>query len=40
MNDRQKLTLTNSLALVARQQNDYSSARVLYRKARELAIER
>ncbi|TMN86563.1 hypothetical protein CWB72_19400 [Pseudoalteromonas phenolica] len=39
-NDRQKLTLTNSLALVARQQNDYSSARVLYRKARELAIER
>lgn len=40
MNDRQKLTLTNSLALVARQQNDYSSARVFYRKARELAIER
>lgn len=39
-NDRQKLTLTNSLALVARQQNDHSSARVLYKKARDLAIER
>ena len=38
-NEKQRLTLTNSLALVARQQNDYDSARLLYKKARALAVE-
>lgn len=38
-NEKQRLTLTNSLALVARQQSDYDSARLLYKKARVLAAE-
>ncbi|WP_404389679.1 tetratricopeptide repeat protein [Pseudoalteromonas phenolica] len=38
-NEKQRLTLTNSLALVARQQSDYDSARLLYKKARALAVE-
>lgn len=38
-NEKQRLTLTNSLALVARQQNDYDSARLLYKKARVLALD-
>ncbi|ALO41928.1 TPR domain-containing protein [Pseudoalteromonas phenolica] len=38
-NEKQRLTLTNSLALVSRQQSDYDSARLLYKKARALAVE-
>jgi hypothetical protein len=38
-NEKQRLTLTNSLALVARQQSDYDSARLHYQKARGLAVE-
>ncbi|KJY91268.1 tetratricopeptide repeat protein [Pseudoalteromonas piscicida] len=38
-NDRQRLTLTNSMALVARNQDDYQKARTLYAKARKLAEE-
>ncbi|OHU84274.1 hypothetical protein BET10_00835 [Pseudoalteromonas amylolytica] len=36
-NDRQRLTLTNSLALVAREQRNHSKARALYARSRTLA---
>ncbi|OHU94532.1 tetratricopeptide repeat protein [Pseudoalteromonas byunsanensis] len=36
-NDRQRLTLTNSLALVAREQGNHSKARALYARSRILA---
>ncbi|MEJ6473190.1 tetratricopeptide repeat protein [Pseudoalteromonas piscicida] len=38
-NDRQRLSLTNSIALLAHNQNRYQKAQNLYQKARELAIE-
>ncbi|NUZ10296.1 tetratricopeptide repeat protein [Pseudoalteromonas sp. McH1-7] len=38
-NDRQRLSLMNSIALLARNQNRYQKARNIYHKARQLAIE-
>ncbi|TQF66789.1 tetratricopeptide repeat protein [Pseudoalteromonas luteoviolacea] len=37
INDRQRLTLTNSLALLARQLNDLEKAKALYVKAKKMA---
>ncbi|GAA63562.1 TPR domain-containing protein [Pseudoalteromonas sp. BSi20311] len=38
-NDRQRLTLTNSMALVARSQNDFAKARALYTDSLELTTQ-
>jgi tetratricopeptide (TPR) repeat protein len=37
-NNKQKLTLTNSMALVSRQLNDFENAKELYHKAKRLAL--
>ena len=37
--DRQRLTLSNSMALLARSQNDYEQARNLYDQSHSLAIK-
>ncbi len=39
INDRQRLTLTNSLALLARQLDKLDQAKVLYRKAHGMAVQ-
>lgn len=38
-NDRQRLTLTNSMALLARSQNDLTKAKALYKKSHQLTIQ-